>query len=56
MQRLTTDFLNTANTVVDGFAHYRANRRHTVRFFDNIEQTKMLFRIKDRMITTVSEA
>ena len=49
MQTYTTDFLTKANILIDGIAHFRSNRRNTAHFFENIEQTKLLMRVKDRL-------
>lgn len=49
MQQYTEDFLSNANLLIDGIAHYRGNRRLTKNFFESIEQTKLLMRVKDRL-------
>jgi len=49
MQTYTKDFLIHANLLIDGIAHFRGNRRLTESFFENIEQTKLLMRVKDRL-------
>ncbi len=49
MQQYTKDFLFHANLLIDGIANFRGNRRHTENFFESIEQTKLLMRVKDRL-------
>ena len=49
MQQYTKDFLFHANLLIDSIAHFRGNRRLTANFFENIEQTKLLMRVKDRL-------
>ncbi len=49
MQVFTSNFLSSANCLIDGIANYRVYRRSTEQFFNNIEQTKILMRVKDRL-------
>jgi hypothetical protein len=49
MHTFSKDFLSSANSLIDGIANFRVNRRATDQFFSNIEQTKILMRVKDRL-------